>query len=86
MLNPNAPIQPTKRPALRFKTGADAKEMRLKLGLNQTEFWSRLDVTQSGASRYESGRDLPRPVMLLLHLVYGTEKQALALLGSLRRN
>ncbi len=86
MLNDNARTKPTKRPALRFKTGADAKAMRLKLRLNQSEFWSRIDVTQSGGSRYESGRDLPRPVMLLLHLVYGTEKQALALLGSLRRN
>lgn len=86
MLSDNARTKPTKRPALRFKTGADAKAMRLKLRLNQSEFWSRIDVTQSGGSRYESGRDLPRPVMLLLHLVYGTEKQALALLGSLRRN
>lgn len=79
----NAPV---KRPALRFKTGADAKAMRLKLSLNQTEFWSRIDVTQSGGSRYESGRDLPRPVMLLLHMAYGTEKQALALLEALRRS
>ena len=86
MLNANAPAKPVKRPALRFKTGADAKAMRLKLRLNQSEFWSRIDVTQSGGSRYESGRDIPKPVMLLLHLVYGTEKQALALLGSLRRN
>ncbi len=86
MLNTNAPAKPVKRPALQFKTGADAKAMRLKLGLNQGEFWSRVDVTQSGGSRYESGRDLSRPVMLLWHLVYGTEKQALAMLGSLRRN
>lgn len=86
MINPNPPAKPVKRPALRFKTGADAKAMRLKLSLNQTEFWSRIDVTQSGGSRYESGRDLPRPVMLLLHMAYGTEKQALALLEALRRS
>lgn len=32
----------------------------------QTEFWTRFGVTQSGGSRYESGRDLPIPVALLV--------------------
>ncbi len=30
---------------------------------------------QSGGSRYESGRNIPRPVQLLLTLVYGTDMQ-----------
>lgn len=76
--------KPKKRPALRFKTGQEAKAHRLKLGLSQTQFWSPLDITQSGASRYESGRAIPKPVQLLLHLTYGTEKQANDLLASLR--
>lgn len=33
---------------------------------NQSDFWRRFGVTQSGGSRYESGRDVPRPTALLL--------------------
>lgn|SRR5574338_578762 len=73
-----------KAPALRFKTGADIRQMRDKLGLNQAEFWSRVGVTQSGGSRYESGRNIPKPVQLLLHLTYGTDKQSADLLTWLR--
>lgn len=46
------------------------KMMRRSLGLNQSEFWSRLGVTQSGGSRYESGRNMPKPVKELLRLVH----------------
>jgi transcriptional regulator with XRE-family HTH domain len=35
-------------------------------GENQSEFWSRFGVTQSGGSRYESGRALPKAVAVLL--------------------
>ncbi|MBL8420589.1 MAG: transcriptional regulator [Dechloromonas sp.] len=48
----------------------DAREIRRKLGLNQQQFWSTLGVTQSGGSRYESGRNMPRPVRELLRLVH----------------
>lgn len=48
----------------------DAREIRRKLGLNQQQFWARLGVTQSGGSRYESGRNMPRPVQHLLRLVH----------------
>ena len=48
----------------------DAREIRRKLGLNQTAFWSKIGVTQSGGSRYESGRNMPRPVQALLRLVH----------------
>ncbi|HEY3433415.1 MAG TPA: helix-turn-helix domain-containing protein [Rhodocyclaceae bacterium] len=48
----------------------DAREIRRKLGLNQQQFWSKLGVTQSGGSRYESGRNMPRPVQQLLRLVH----------------
>jgi transcriptional regulator with XRE-family HTH domain len=48
----------------------DVREIRHKLGLNQQTFWSRLGVTQSGGSRYESGRNMPRPVQELVRLVY----------------
>lgn len=48
----------------------DAREVRRKLGLNQQQFWSKLGVTQSGGSRYESGRNMPKPVQQLLRLVH----------------
>ena len=65
-------------------TGPEAKAKRIKLGLNQTEFWSRLGITQSGASRYESGRSIPRPVQVLYVIAYGTDKQAEAAIKKLR--
>lgn len=43
-------------------------DYRKKLRVNQQTFWSPLGVTQSGGSRYESGRNLPRPVALLVTL------------------
>jgi transcriptional regulator with XRE-family HTH domain len=48
----------------------DAREIRRKLGMNQQQFWSTLGVTQSGGSRYESGRNMPKPVRELLRLVH----------------
>lgn len=39
------------------------REMRKKMGLNQQEFWSLVGVTQSGGSRYESGRSVPVQVV-----------------------
>ena len=48
----------------------EVREIRRKLGLNQQQFWSKLGVTQSGGSRYESGRSMPRPVHQLLRLVH----------------
>jgi len=43
-------------------------ETRKKEGLNQKDFWARYGVTQSGGSRYESGRSIPKPLALLLWL------------------
>jgi transcriptional regulator with XRE-family HTH domain len=46
------------------------RHLRQRLGLNQQEFWSAVGVTQSGGSRYESGRSMPKPVCELLRLVH----------------
>jgi Helix-turn-helix. len=73
-----------KQPALKFGSPEVIKEYRRKNGLNQSEFWSRVGVTQSGGSRYESGRNIPRPVQLLLQLTYSTDAQAGAMLEWLR--
>jgi transcriptional regulator with XRE-family HTH domain len=53
-----------------FEKLLNPREIRKKLGLNQQEFWTRIGVTQSGGSRYESGRNMPKPVKELLRLVY----------------
>jgi transcriptional regulator with XRE-family HTH domain len=52
----------------------DTRKLRQGLGLNQAEFWERVEITQSGGSRYENGRAMPRPVRRLLGLVYLKEK------------
>jgi hypothetical protein len=46
------------------------RHLRQRLGLNQQQFWSAVGVTQSGGSRYESGRDMPKPVTELVRLVH----------------
>ena len=53
-----------------FERITNLREIRRRLRLNQQEFWSRVGVTQSGGSRYESGRSIPRPVRELLRLVH----------------
>ncbi|MFC5302000.1 hypothetical protein [Azospira restricta] len=40
---------------------------RLK-GENQSDFWFRFGVTQSGGSRYEGDREIPKPVKILMAL------------------
>lgn len=54
----------SKMPKLLFQTGREVRDLRQKLGLNQSEFWRHIAVTQSGGSRYESGRDMPKPVQI----------------------
>ena len=53
-----------------FDRITNPREIRRRLRLNQQEFWSRIGVTQSGGSRYESGRSMPKPVRELLRLVH----------------
>jgi transcriptional regulator with XRE-family HTH domain len=37
-------------------------------GLNQSDFWMRFGVTQSGGSRYESGNNIPVATSMLIWL------------------
>jgi len=53
-----------------FASIQNPRHIRHQLGLNQQQFWSRIGVTQSGGSRYESGRAMPKPVRELLRLVH----------------
>jgi transcriptional regulator with XRE-family HTH domain len=48
----------------------DPRSLRQRLGLNQLEFWGRVGVTQSGGSRYESDRRIPKSVQELLRAIY----------------
>lgn len=52
----------------------DPHRVRKRFRLNQADFWGRIAVTQSGGSRYENGRPMPRPVRKLLGIVYLNEK------------
>ena len=62
----------------------DLKAIRQKRGMNQSQFWQPLGVTQSGGSRYESERDMPKPVGSLVTIAYGTPAQLFKELQRLR--
>ena len=53
-----------------FDKISNPRQIRQRLSMNQQEFWARIGVTQSGGSRYESGRKMPKPVRELLRLVH----------------
>ncbi len=73
-------------PKLFITDGESARTHRRKFGINQQQFWSKLGVTQSGGSRYESGRDIPLPVLLLLHIAYAPDRKSQNLVDYLRGN
>ncbi len=47
---------------------ANLANLRRSHGENQETFWRRFGVTQSGGSRYESGRNIPTPIAMLVAL------------------
>lgn len=55
---------------LKAKLDMAPRALRVKLGLTQSEFWAPVGVSQSGGSRYESGRKLPVSISTLLYLVH----------------
>jgi len=58
--------------------------MRKAERLTQEAFWGRVGVSQSGGSRYESGRPLPEPVIIMVTLAYCSEREREPLLAMLR--
>ena len=66
----SAPTMTTKPMNPISKRQHDPLALRKSLGLNQSDFWGALGITQSGGSFYEKGRKLPKPVAMLLELVY----------------
>jgi hypothetical protein len=55
---------------VKLSESIDPRKIRHDLGMNQQQFWSPLGITQSGGSRYESGRNIPKAVLELLKLLY----------------
>ena len=74
----------TKAPKFAPITGEAALAVRQKTGLNQSRFWSVVGIGQSAGSRYESGRNIPRPVQMLLRIAYGTKAQSAKQVDALR--
>lgn len=72
----------TKQPYMDFN-GGKALEIRGKKSMNQLQFWSRIGVTQSGGSRYESGRTVPPTVSRLLALAEGSTQIQIKTLHSI---
>lgn len=52
--------------AKKSPTIGNPSELRKSAGMNQTDFWKKFGVTQSGGSRYESGRSMPTPLKILV--------------------
>lgn len=73
-----------KKKALPFENPEKIRAVRKALKLTQGEFWERIGVTQSGGSRYETGRAVPPSTVLLLQVVYGSEKESAELVAALR--
>ena len=69
---------------LKIYTGEEIRDLRRKRGMNQQEFWGHFQTTQSGGSRYESGRDIPEPVQVLLNIAFGSATKATEIVDKLR--
>lgn len=69
---------------LKFHSGSEIVAYRHSKRLNQTEFWGNVGVSQTTASRYETGRDVPFAILVLLTLCYGTKAQAQSIVNKIR--
>lgn len=74
----------TEKPAKKPPSIRNYRELRRKMDITQSEFWSRIGVTQSGGSRYETGRKAPNTTQTVIDLTYGPAKVALEKLAALR--
>ena len=67
-------------------TGEQLLALRKSKRLNQTQFWGNIGLTQSAGSRYESGRGIPKPVEILVQLIYAdTQNKAFDRMKELRK-
>ena len=71
-------------PKLMFSEPFEIRIFRKKHGMNQMEFWEPIGITQSGGSRYETGRNIPKTVLLLLHMAYAPADRSQRMFDALR--
>lgn len=71
---------------MKIYTAAEVVALRKKLRLNQSEFWGRFGITQSAGSRYESGREIPLPMQVLLNVAFRQASVSEKLVQQLRQN
>lgn len=68
--------------AKKVKKFSNYRDVRIKRRLSQQEFWSRIGVTQSGGSRYETRDGAPEPTKTVVNIAYG--ENPLAIVAELR--
>ena len=74
----------TEKPAKKPPSIRNYRELRRKMDISQFEFWSRIGVTQSGGSRYETMRKVPKPTQTVIDLTYGPLNAAVERLAAMR--
>lgn len=74
----------TEKPAKKLPSIRNYRELRRKMDISQSEFWSRIGVTQSGGSRYETMRKVPNTTQAVIDLTYGPLNAAVERLAAMR--
>ena len=74
----------TEKPAKKLQSIKNYRELRRKMDISQSEFWSRIGVTQSGGSRYEAMRRVPKTTQAVIDLTYGPLNAAVERLAAMR--
>lgn len=74
----------TEKPAKKLPSIRNYRELRRKMNISQSEFWSRIGVTQSGGSRYETMRKVPKTTQTVIDLTYGPLNAAVERLAAMR--
>lgn len=69
---------------LHYYTGDEVRSLRRALGMTQTAFWAAFQTVQSVGSRYETAREIPNTVQLLLNIAFGSDRATQALVTGLR--
>ena len=71
--------------ALTYYSGEEIKQIRERLGLSQKVFWAIFQATQSAGSRYESCRNIPESVQLLLNIALNSPQASAAVVDAMRQ-
>lgn len=74
----------TEKPAKKLPSIRNYRELRRKMDISQSEFWTRIGVTQSGGSRYETMRKVPKTTQAVIDLTYGPLNAAVERLAAMR--